>query len=81
MSGCHINPAESIAQFVTGDINAIKMVCYIVCQLLGGVCGALLVSGLVPAHIHEACPNVPETNRCVANTIGMNFFLFGVSGG
>jgi aquaporin Z len=43
ISGCHINPAISIAMFVTGRINAKDTAIYIVCQCIGGILAAGLL--------------------------------------
>jgi aquaporin Z len=47
ISGCHVNPAVSIAMFVNKRINAMELVWYIVAQVLGAFLGtAILVSFL-----------------------------------
>ena len=43
ISGCHINPAISIAMFVTGKMKAQETVVYIVCQCIGGIIAAMLL--------------------------------------
>ncbi|HLO11717.1 MAG TPA: MIP family channel protein [Pseudoneobacillus sp.] len=39
ISGCHINPAVSIAMFVNKRMNAKELVCYLLAQVLGGLLG------------------------------------------
>jgi aquaporin Z len=47
ISGCHVNPAVSIAMFVNKRINAMELVWYIVAQVLGAFLGtAILVAFL-----------------------------------
>ncbi|MDQ0200276.1 MIP/aquaporin family protein [Neobacillus ginsengisoli] len=47
ISGCHINPAVSIAMFVNKRINASELLCYLVAQVLGAFLGtAILVAFL-----------------------------------
>jgi len=48
ISGGHINPAVTIGLWSVGRINALKAGLYIVAQLLGGVCAALVLKGLFP---------------------------------
>ena len=48
ISGGHINPAVSIAAWVTGHIGAAKAVAYIIAQLIGAALGALLLGYIVP---------------------------------
>jgi aquaporin Z len=47
ISGCHVNPAVSIAMFVNKRINASELVCYLIAQVLGAFLGtAILVAFL-----------------------------------
>ncbi|WJE51935.1 aquaporin [Bacillus cereus] len=39
ISGCHINPAVSIAMFVNKRMNAMELICYLLAQVLGGLLG------------------------------------------
>ncbi|SFC65431.1 aquaporin Z [Bacillus sp. 491mf] len=39
ISGCHVNPAVSIAMFVNKRMNAMELIYYIVAQILGGLLG------------------------------------------
>jgi len=40
ISGCHVNPAITVAMFAAGKINAKDSVGYIVAQCIGGIIGA-----------------------------------------
>lgn len=40
VSGCHINPAVSLAMFINGKLNAKDFVGYLCSQFLGGIAGA-----------------------------------------
>ncbi len=44
ISGCHINPAVSIAVFMNGDLDARDLAGYIVSQCLGALAGALILA-------------------------------------
>ena len=44
VSGCHVNPAVSLAAFVAGRMSAKDMGLYWVAQILGAVLGAFLLS-------------------------------------
>ncbi|HEK9101846.1 TPA: aquaporin [Bacillus pseudomycoides] len=39
ISGCHINPAVSIAMFINERMNAKELGCYLLAQVLGGLLG------------------------------------------
>ncbi|MEG1732397.1 MAG: aquaporin, partial [Longicatena sp.] len=43
ISGCHINPAVSIAMFISKKMDAKDFVGYVVAQVLGGIAGAGLL--------------------------------------
>ncbi len=43
ISGCHINPAVSLAVFLTKKISARDLACYVLAQIAGAVLGAALL--------------------------------------
>lgn len=43
VSGCHINPAVSIAMFINGSLSLVDFVGYLVSQFLGGIAGSALL--------------------------------------
>src|SRR4030042_1814112 len=43
ISGCHINPAITVAMFVAGKIKGRDAIFYIIFQCLGGIIGAALL--------------------------------------
>lgn len=47
ISGCHINPAVSIAMLVSKRMSGKDFVGYVIAQLLGGIAGAALLSVIV----------------------------------
>ena len=44
ISGCHINPAVSLAMYVSGKMKLKDLIGYVVAQVLGGIVGALLLA-------------------------------------
>ncbi len=46
ISGCHINPAVSIAMLVSGKMNATDFVGYVVAQFLGAIAAAACMKGI-----------------------------------
>jgi MIP family channel proteins len=50
ISGAHINPVVSLAMIITGNIRPLKGACYIVCQFVGGICGALILRASFYTH-------------------------------
>ena len=47
ISGCHINPAVTVAVLVAGRMPASEAIGYVVSQLIGGIVGALLIVVIV----------------------------------
>ena len=47
VSGCHINPAVSIAMLVDGRMSFVEFVGYIISQFLGGIAGAGVLALIV----------------------------------
>jgi aquaporin Z len=47
ISGCHINPAVSLAVFIDGRISAKDFCGYIVSQVLGGIAGAAILKAVL----------------------------------
>lgn len=43
VSGCHVNPAVSLAMFITKKLKAKDLCGYVVAQFLGAICGSLLL--------------------------------------
>ena len=46
VSGCHINPAVSLAAFLDKRINASDFAGYVVSQIIGAICGAALLMAM-----------------------------------
>jgi len=46
VSGCHINPAVSLAAFLDKRIGAKDLAGYVVAQVVGAICGAALLMGM-----------------------------------
>ena len=44
ISGCHVNPAVSIAHVITGRMSLFDCVYYVVAQIVGGIVGAALLA-------------------------------------
>ena len=48
ISGGHLNPAVTISMFFSGNIDGFKGLMYVIAQLMGATCGALLIKAIVP---------------------------------
>ncbi|MBQ7474417.1 MAG: aquaporin [Clostridia bacterium] len=49
VSGCHINPAVSIAMLVSGKLSAVDFIGYVVAQFVGAIAGAAALIPFAPA--------------------------------
>lgn len=66
-SGGHVNPAVTAGMLVTGRIDAMKGLLYIVAQLVGGILGALAVKTIFPSNITGLMNmGVPSINAAVS---------------
>ena len=55
ISGCHINPAVSLAFLIRGDITAKEFVSYVISQCVGALCGSALLAAIFGAgHVTDA---------------------------
>ncbi len=43
ISGCHINPAVSVAMWIRRQIDAIDFIGYVIFQMIGALCGCLVL--------------------------------------
>ncbi len=43
ISGCHINPAVSLAMFINGSLQIVEFIGYLIAQFLGGIAGSALL--------------------------------------
>ncbi|MBR4079528.1 MAG: aquaporin, partial [Christensenellaceae bacterium] len=47
VSGCHINPAVSIAVWINKGMSGKDFVCYLIAQFLGAIAGAAVLMALI----------------------------------
>ena len=47
ISGCHINPAVSIAVLINGGMSVVDFIGYLIAQFAGGIAGAAALMGLI----------------------------------
>ena len=67
ISGCHINPAITLAFFMRGDISAKDTSWYMLAQFLGALLGAFLISLIVP-----------DATSFAANAVTSGYTIFNV---
>ncbi|XP_019764074.1 aquaporin AQPAe.a [Dendroctonus ponderosae] len=49
VSGGHINPAVTVSFFITGEINLVRTILFILVQCIGAIAGAGILKALLPA--------------------------------
>ena len=47
ISGCHVNPAVSLAMLISGKLSILDFICYVVAQVLGAFAGAGLLFAIL----------------------------------
>lgn len=55
ISGCHINPAVSLAVWMTGKMDTKDFIGYVVAQFLGAIAGAALLMALIGKDMGLGC--------------------------
>lgn len=69
VSGCHINPAVSLAMLLNKKLSVIDFICYVISQILGAIAGAGLLK-----YLSSVSTIVDQTGGLGANgfgTVGM----------
>ena len=70
VSGCHVNPAVSLAMTISGRMSVVECVEYIVVQILGGVVGAEII-GLIFGSYNSLGANGYEKLSALPNVTTM----------
>lgn len=78
ISGCHINPAVTLAQLSVKKISSKDAILYILAQLVGAI-AALLISGLFASGYLPTAEGVFQTRALIAEMLGAAFFCFGIA--
>lgn len=72
-SGAHINPAVTMAVFVSGGIDAVEALTYIVSQILGGFVGGVILWVIYRPQFKEATnPLAPLTGNPASKDVVQN---------
>lgn len=53
ISGCHINPAVSVAMLVNGKLSVQEFIAYVVSQFIGAIAGALVLLAVFGSKVAE----------------------------
>ncbi len=69
ISGCHINPAVSIAVWMNKGITSMEFVGYLVGQFLGGIAGAAALAGVIGRDMGLGC------NGLYMDSLGKTFLI------
>jgi len=77
ISGCHINPAITIAFRALGRISTGRALGYVASQLAGAVVGSLLVVGVVghQGHAGATLPHINGVHAALLSELVLTFFL------
>ena len=77
VSGCHINPAVTIAFRVTRRIGNLRALAYIAAQLVGGILGGLAIVAIVggDGDAGATAPRIGGTDAALISEFILTFFL------
>lgn len=70
ISGAHINPAVTIAMFITKKISATDSISYIIAQISGAVIASLLILNIFPAAVVDFNLGVTSLASEISSTSG-----------
>ena len=62
VSGCHVNPAVSLAMFMSGKLSKKDFGGYVVAQVLGAIVGAALIAVIIGRNSGLGCNGLYEGN-------------------
>ncbi len=72
VSGCHINPAVSLAMFMTGQLDAKEFGAYVASQFVGGIVGAAVLCALFGSNAALGANGYGELSA-LGSTLGQAF--------
>ncbi|XP_066251333.1 aquaporin AQPAe.a [Euwallacea similis] len=71
VSGGHINPAVTLSFFVTGEINLIRTVLYILAQCIGAILGASILKALIPSDLVHGNLGFTQVDSSISPAYGV----------
>ncbi len=76
ISGAHMNPAVSVAMLVTRQISVLRAGFYVLAQCVGGVAGAGILYGVIPAGHHDTLgTTLIHPNLTRSQAFGVEFMI------
>jgi len=77
ISGGHINPAVTFSLAVTGKVSPIKAAIYVVAQCFGGITGAAILKGILPAPLDDGSlgATLVASDLSVGKALGLEMMM------
>jgi aquaporin Z len=73
VSGCHVNPAVSLAMLISGRLSVKDFVCYVIAQVLGAIAGiAILYAIMSCCGMDIAVQGLGANGYGEASSVGIN---------
>ena len=69
ISGCHINPAVSLAFLIKKKMTLVEFLLYVAAQVLGGLVGAILLFGILRMNTGTLGPDLLACNMTATETL------------
>lgn len=81
ISGCHVNPAVSLAVWLSGRMSGKDFVCYVISQLIGATIGAAFLYLLFKSGDGYNYGGITKIDGVVTGTLATNVLQPGATGG
>ena len=73
VSGCHVNPAVSLAMFMNKKMSGKDFVLYVIAQVIGAICGIGILYGIMMnSNLDVAVQGLGANGFGEASTVGIN---------
>ena len=70
VSGCHVNPAVSLAMLITGKLSKKDFVCYVLAQVIGGIIGAGILYAILKSS-YVGIENLGTNGYAASSGVGL----------
>lgn len=78
VSGCHINPAVTVAMMIKGTTKIVEGICYIIAQIIGAIAGSIFLKYILGTFYDSYIDMFLQGSYLGANTISTSYSTLGI---